>query len=256
MTIAEIRGKISPTTSNLGERMEDLLTSDVFSSFRYLPVNLGLLDFLTSSYSRERTHFIPAVEAIRANWSFWPYLKYGGASPCEPDVIIGLENSELDLHVVMVEAKYISGKSSQEDEDERPNDQLAREFHNLQLLRPQDLGWSNAATIVARTLLYITQDASIPLSDIDRSLAEYRRKRKNEAEIFWTSWRFLPRILRPLINKTDVEAQVNILTDLLELLGKKHLTMFEGIEPLKFYARVEDFKFYQPPKNKNNSDLQ
>ncbi|GAI56473.1 unnamed protein product, partial [marine sediment metagenome] len=30
MTVAEIRGKISETGSNLSERMEDLLTSDVF----------------------------------------------------------------------------------------------------------------------------------------------------------------------------------------------------------------------------------
>ena len=41
MTIAEVHGKLSPY-----KRMEDLLTSDVFSTFRYLDVNNGLVPFL------------------------------------------------------------------------------------------------------------------------------------------------------------------------------------------------------------------
>jgi hypothetical protein len=41
MTVAEFHGKI-PTL----EGREDLLTSDVFSVFRYLPVNLALIPFL------------------------------------------------------------------------------------------------------------------------------------------------------------------------------------------------------------------
>lgn len=245
MTIAELRGKISVTGSNLSERMEDLLTSDVFGAFRYLPIHLGLLDFLTISYNRDTTPFTPAIQPIRANWSFWPYLKYRGATPCEPDVVIGLEDDDENLHVVMVEAKYMSRKSSQEDEGERPNDQLARELHNLQLLRPQDLGWPDTKTITARTLLYITQDATIPLSEINQSLREYQHKRQDKAEIFWTSWRYLPRILESLTNKTDDENQKAILSDLLDLLLKKHLTMFYGMEPVKFTVPLETFIFYQ-----------
>lgn len=41
MTIAEIHGKLSSY-----EHMEDLLTSDVFSTFKYLEVNNGLIPFL------------------------------------------------------------------------------------------------------------------------------------------------------------------------------------------------------------------
>lgn len=37
MSIAEIHGKLSPY-----ERMEDLLTFDLFSTFRYLSLNKGL----------------------------------------------------------------------------------------------------------------------------------------------------------------------------------------------------------------------
>ena len=39
--IAEIRGKISHTSSNLTERLEDHLTGNVFGSLRYLPFSLG-----------------------------------------------------------------------------------------------------------------------------------------------------------------------------------------------------------------------
>ena len=42
-TIAEIKGKISSTGSNLSDRLEDLLTSDVFGPLRYIPFDEGLL---------------------------------------------------------------------------------------------------------------------------------------------------------------------------------------------------------------------
>lgn len=44
MTIAEVHGKLANV-----ENKEDLLTSDVFSTFRYLPVNLGMIPFLKQS---------------------------------------------------------------------------------------------------------------------------------------------------------------------------------------------------------------
>ena len=36
MTIAEIHGKISSDSLKINERLEDLLTSDVFGTFKYL----------------------------------------------------------------------------------------------------------------------------------------------------------------------------------------------------------------------------
>lgn len=87
MTVAELRGKISSTGTNLNERMEDLLTSDVFGTFGYLPTHLGLLDFLGTSHTRHGEYFAPAVDPVRVDWSFWPYLKSRGITPCEPDVV-------------------------------------------------------------------------------------------------------------------------------------------------------------------------
>ncbi|MCL0091359.1 hypothetical protein M1N57_00595 [Dehalococcoidales bacterium] len=74
---------------------------------------------------------------------------------------------------MMIEAKYLSEKSSYEDEGERPNDQLARELDNLEVLEPGDLGWNTTKAVVGRLLLYLTQDASIPSTALQESLREY-----------------------------------------------------------------------------------
>ncbi len=79
MTIAEIRGKISSIGSNLNERMEDLLTSDVFGAFKYLPPHLGLLDFINTAINKDKKPFTLSVKPIRINWAFWPYLQIPGA---------------------------------------------------------------------------------------------------------------------------------------------------------------------------------
>ena len=46
MTMAEICGKISHTGQNVSERMEDLLTSDIFSACKYLRPQTLLVPFL------------------------------------------------------------------------------------------------------------------------------------------------------------------------------------------------------------------
>ena len=49
MTIAEIHGKISSSGSNLTDKQEDLLTSDVFGSF-----NLGPLESTKVGYNSKK----------------------------------------------------------------------------------------------------------------------------------------------------------------------------------------------------------
>ena len=246
MTIAEIRGKISSRSGiNLNDRMEDLLTSNVFGAFRYLPPHLGLLDFIGTAINRDKKSLKYSVKPCWVNWSFWPYLKIQGAKNCEPDVLIGLEDNQRNIHIVMIEAKYLSGKSSEEDQSEQPNDQLARELHNLRLLKPKDIAWAESKNIKERTLVYITQDAGIPISEISQSLKEYQRKRHDKPEIFWTSWRFLPQLVESIIGKAENEYQKAILQDLLDLLIKKHLTMFHGMAPISFTLKPQNFMFYQ-----------
>jgi hypothetical protein len=245
LTIAEIKGKISSIGTNLSNRMEDLLTSDVFGAFRYLPADLGLIQFLKSAVNQNGQPLKLSIEPTKVNWSFWPWLEYKSAKPCEPDVVIGLEDHEENIHVVLVESKYFSNKSSLEDDQEtHPTDQLARELHNLQLLQAKDLGWPETKTVVTRSLLYVTQDTRMPLSAINDSLKEFRKKRKDEKDIYWTSWRFLPKIMERIIEHADDEHRNLIISDLMDLLLRKQLTLFLGMTPLDYVANVNDFRFY------------
>ena len=74
MSIAEIRGKISATGSNLSERMEDLLTSDILGCMRYLPAQKVLIPFLQRARSLYGNTLTIPGEVLRVHYSFWPWL--------------------------------------------------------------------------------------------------------------------------------------------------------------------------------------
>lgn len=243
MTVAEIRGKISETGGNLSERMEDLLTSDVFGCLRYLPAEKGLIAFLNTAKSyRDKGLNLP-LSTLRIRYLFWPYLKTKGCNPCEPDVLLGLETDQ-GLHLLMIEAKYHSGLSSEEDDQEWPNNQLARELDNLNVVTVSQLGWPSDLCIVSRSLLFITQDMKIPVNLLSQSLAEYQSKRGDEGDIFWISWRFLPAILEKQIAVEVNQEHRAVLEDMMLLLQRKWLTMFDGVEPVFCEFNASDFDFY------------
>ena len=89
--------------------------------------------------------------------------------------MIGLEAKEGCIHLLFIEAKYRSGLSSEEDEGPVPNDQLARELDNLDVVSCAALGLSTHLEIASRALLFATQDMGIPRNLLVKSLAEYRR---------------------------------------------------------------------------------
>ena len=242
MTIAEIRGKISETGSNLSERMEDLLTSDIFGCFRYLPAEEGLIPFLKTAKSHRGISLDIPSSINSMQYAFWPYLKVKGCNPCEPDLLIGIETDQ-GLHLIMIEAKYYSGLSSEEDDQDEPNNQLARELDNLATISASQLPWLADLSIISRNLVFVTQDMKIPNDLLSHSLAEYQTKRGN-GDIFWTSWRFLPAILENQLAKEFNVEQRAILEDILLLLQKKGLTMFRGIKPITHNLAVSDFEFY------------
>lgn len=181
MTIAEIHGKISEAGTNLSERMEDLLTSDIFGSMRYLPAEKALTPFLHTAKSFRGNTLTISDKIVRVHYSFWPWLKSPRRIPCEPDVAIGLQTEDNYVHLVLVEAKYYSGLSSEEDEREEPNDQLARELDNLDVVSVATLGWNPQLDIASRRLLFITQHMGIPRDLLAQSLAEYTRDTASNA---------------------------------------------------------------------------
>ncbi len=185
VTIAEIRGKISATGTNLSERMEDLLTSDVLGCMRYLPPQKALIPFLRMARSYYGRVLTTSEEVIKVRYSFWPWIELEARNPCEPDVVLGIEDKDGRMHVVFVEAKYYSGLSSEEDELATPNDQLARELDNLDEVSCATMGWKPDLPISSRTLLFITADMGLPRVLLGQSLGEYKRKRRINVDIFW-----------------------------------------------------------------------
>ena len=246
MTIAEIRGKISQTGQNLSERMEDLLTSDIFGCMRYLPTQNALIPFLQTACSLHGNILTIPGKILRVHWSFWPWLKSSGRIPCEPDVIIGLQTEYNHLHLVLVEAKYYSDLSSEEDERAEPNDQLARELDNLDAVSCATFGWNPQLHIVSRRLLFITQHMGMPRRLVARSLAEYQLKRNKQGDIYWTSWRFLLPILENNLKQENSPQNIAVMEDMLELLLRKGLSVFRGIDPITM--RFEIPQFYVMPR--------
>jgi len=248
MAVAEVRGKISETGINLSERMEDLLTSDIFGCMRYLPVQKGMIPFLLTARSFHGNTLTVPDKTIRAHYSFWPWLKLVGRIPCQPDVVLGLETEENHVHLILVEAKYYSGLSSEEDERAEPNDQLARELDNLDVVSCATLGWGTHLEIASRALLFVTQDMGIPRDLLVKSLAEYGRKRNKDGDIFWASWRFLPSILERNLEKESVPENRAVMADMLALLLRKGLMMFSGVEPIAECFALPEFYHFTPTK--------
>jgi hypothetical protein len=225
--------------------MEDLLTSDVFGCLRYLPPQTGLLPFLLTARSVQGREFklIPGISKVHS--LFWPWLNFKGRSSCEPDVLLGLEDDQGRMHLVMIEAKYHSGISSEADEGEDPRHQLARELDTLRAVTGPIFGLDKATIIGSRTLIFVTADMAMPRADMLSGLAEFAANREEEAEIFWTSWRQLIAVLKhALTNEIDDGRQWVLDEDMLALLARKGLFMFSGVERVTRRFSPTEFEFY------------
>ena len=94
MLQAMLHGKLSPEE----ERLEDLLTSNIFGLLKYLPCELILLPFLSLSrnplssnaYLKDWLKDVSCVE----KWEFWKTLNFEGCYLCEPDLIIHLRDDK------------------------------------------------------------------------------------------------------------------------------------------------------------------
>lgn len=213
MLQAQLSGKLTRHEQDL----EDLLTSNVFGSIKYVPIELGLIPLLSSAENHEGRIFSqPGIDSIlEVRYEFWPLLHEVGCAACEPDLLIRITHINGKRSLILVESKYLSGKSSEADEMDTPSDQLAREWSNLVSLAKR----CNANPI----MLYVTAGTVFPTSDVEAARLELGSKcpEKSEMNIFWLSWRSLPKIF----SNTDQE----ILKDLVTLLRRQGLKMFEGI---------------------------
>jgi hypothetical protein len=215
MIEALLHGKLSREQEN----MEDILTSNVFGVFQFAAPETGLFRFLAKAKTVEDDCPFAIFDSgqIRkacVRYDFWPKW-----SRCEPDVVVNIQAGDLSC-LVCIEAKYRSGKSSQADEiEERPNDQLAKEW--LQLAAEAE---KKQAVPV---LIYLTADVGCPRSQISDSLLELSRKATTGAStpvICWLSWRELPELFAGDSEK--------MLESAARLASRMELVFFQGIAPV------------------------
>ncbi len=184
MLQALLKGKLSRDQEN----MEDLLTSCAFGTMSYLPPGSALLPFLDQALSidgdRPLGRALSGFQDAVADYQFWPILDEVCGRRCEPDVVIRLDAPGRRGVLLVVECKYLSGKSAPSmASDEDMCDQLANQ-------------WNHCLSIAAREnrepwLLFVTAHTHFPDADVRESIREFRRKRPAcdaDPSLVWCSW--------------------------------------------------------------------
>jgi hypothetical protein len=214
MTIAEIHGKLRPY-----ESMEDLLTSDVFGTFKYCNPQEGLVPFL------EHAVTFDGSKADSAEYFFWPRSKSGR----EPDVIIILKFQKRGNVAINIEAKYLSGKHNVEvDDTENINmdkfekqylvgDQLVDQFLALKgKLYIQKSIYESLKSCEMFYLFYVTSHYIIPDQDVQET--KNNDKYGDIKHFYWLNWSQAWKVCR------DNSEKKLMLDDLRRLLERKRLT--------------------------------
>lgn len=221
MLRAIIQGKLTREI----EGMEDVLTSSVFGVLAVAKPSAGLLPFLAHSEGPDGSrplHFLVSSAVDSLSIEYWQPWKEPGCDFCEPDVVIRLDAPEGRRLLILVEAKFRSGKSSTGSaEATSPRDQLAREWSNLRLIAAREAREPH--------LVYLTADVVAPATDIADAKSDFRRYHPGVAfECLWLGWQHLPDCVNVQLCETNREA--NALTELSQLLERLGLLVpdFDG----------------------------
>lgn len=213
-----LQAQLSRKLSVDDERSEDLLTSNVFGMIRYVPTQSGLVPILsraTGNHGSEFSALLQHVDGVQDK--FWPWLEEWPGHGCEPDVMLWLISGQQVRGIVVIEAKYLSGKSSVADPQAEfgslPRDQLAREWVNAQRLGERER--------VPVYLVYVTAHPALPISELKDTQHDLARCGLPPARLLWLSWFEIARGLdrsRPLLSD---------LRDLLEM--RYEFRTFDGL---------------------------
>jgi hypothetical protein len=247
MTIAELHGKLNPDRpSTAHERMEDLLTSDVFGTMNYVGWEYGFVDWLRSASSRDGKscvgNMLPVNDLILgAQFLFWPRLKNG----CEPDLLIGIETKTGDLFLLMIEAKYLSGASDFEmdfenSRPERSGNQIADQVNSF-----PDSFSNLKRKVVKKIHLYVTAHDSCPSEIYDRCTNHIIKK---DIPLFWLNWQSLSAFLEKI--HIEDQGRQTMINDLVKLLHRKNLVPFQGfkINLFRDWPKFVGQSFWHPQK--------
>ena len=196
MYLAELHGKLSSRI----ERMEDVLTSNVFSFFKY-----SSRDIFLKNYLNELGFNVSNREAEEAEFRFWPVFEDG----TEPDLVI-----IAGKYYLLIEAKYFSGFG---EKTETTDDQLKREIKGGQM---DAASYGKEFYLIAITADYYYKKDKFKVIP-----------QKFHLHFKWTNWQlvssFIDNILSSNPNINGPERDFGL--DLYNLLDKKHLRSFQSI---------------------------
>ncbi|MFB1485270.1 hypothetical protein [Corallococcus sp. RDP092CA] len=244
MFAAELHGKLGDGT-NARDRMEDVLTSNVFGLLRCLESPALLVDWLKRSR--------PAVAGTRplvedpvhsADLHFWPRVRAR-----ELDVLV-LLRGPLGLHVIGVECKYESGKSNGPEDDTSDtagsSDQLGYYMDALgadalpsRPYRPEE--------VHRRSLVYLTAHAAMPRDELEVSLR--KRRERSAIGLHWLAWRELAPHLPQGIRSGGTS---RLLAELRQVLERRGLATFTGWrDTASQWRRPAQERFFHPTRGRS-----
>lgn len=198
MYLAELHGKLS---SRL-ECKEDILTSNVFSFFKYCNRSIFLKRYLASLGLN-----ISDQEANHAEFLFWQRYEKN----TEPDLVI-----RAGKEYILFEAKYFSDFDCGSDKTK------------AQLIREIEAGLLEADNYNENfTLLAITADYCYKDFKFSNVPAEYQKYLR------WTNWQKIASFLQDSLNADSVSGLERLFaSDLYLLLCKKNLRAYRGTDLL------------------------
>jgi hypothetical protein len=208
MYLAELHGKLSQRI----ERMEDILTSNVFSFFKY-----STREIFLKGYLKKLGFDVSDQEANEAEFIFWPHFEEN----TEPDLVIIVGN-----YYLLIEAKYFSDFGGETDKTKA---QLIREIEGGRL---EAKNYGKDLVLIA-----ITADS-------------YRKDYKFEVipsgfrpHFVWTNWQTVSSFLSNILEK-DIKIpkqEHDFALDLYNLLDKKNLREFQSFDILSLMNQ-----YFQP----------
>ncbi len=259
MTIAELHGKLAPDKPNgVHDRMEDLLTSDVFGTMKYTGWQHGFLDWLLLAEPAPiepapppiSTYLVPE-RTTQVGYRFWPTLR----NKREADVGLLFCFEERDPLLILIEAKYKSGTSDWDggepgDPYSLTGNQIADQVRGLNQMMAHELLnlfepalWFrklNDPGSIQKVHLFVTIHTVLPARDYELS------KKKLSAPwplpAYWLSWTSLAECLSNHLDASE-RCVRELIGDLCRLLHRKELVPFIGfsMEPWRGSAKRPSF---------------
>jgi hypothetical protein len=161
------------------ESIEDLLTSVVLGTARYLPGEVALLPFLRAASSLEGEPLGPKLDGMHVKEvKLWPSLGTGSI----PDAVVEFTDGMGRSYLLVIEAKLGTGKSSLPSATGPVTDQLGKYWLSLH----------NTAKPESKTALgvvYLTASATMPRQELEETQQELSQKNQPKAPLYWLSWR-------------------------------------------------------------------